>query len=149
MYLRHVTACPSTAAYTTHRQRHGTEAWRIFTCPRHRRLADWSVPGNLRRLGPGDPVPPCGTVRDHRPHAQIVVSHLHGWMGAGGWVTDLAPDDWRGHLAAAHEYHQAIGADDRTALTAHALELAAADHVPDLLALLAAAETSAARRLVP
>jgi hypothetical protein len=60
MYVRQVTACSESAVYTAHRCRRGALAWQIYTCPRHRRLPGWSVPGNLRRLTDGEERPLCG-----------------------------------------------------------------------------------------
>ncbi|MFB8351007.1 hypothetical protein [Streptomyces niveus] len=148
MNLRDVTACGIAATYTSHRQRQGKLAWRIFTCTRHRRLAGWSVPGNLRRVGPGDPAATCGTVHDHRPHALIIVSHLCGWMGGAGWPSDLprvSPDDWKEHLRVTHDSLAHIRSE-RAAITSRALELAAVGATVEIVALLANAETAAARR---
>ncbi|MGW6604249.1 hypothetical protein [Streptomyces sp. NPDC055036] len=146
MHLRQVTACPDAATYTTHRNRRRALAWQIYVCPRHRRLPDWSVPGNLRRVAADDPVLPCGTVHDHRPHGEIIVSHLHGWMGAGGWVTSTGPADWRGHLDEAHEFLKYIHAGKPLATIEDALRLAAAGEVQGIVVLLADAETAAARQ---
>ncbi|MGW6600591.1 hypothetical protein [Streptomyces sp. NPDC055036] len=148
MHLRHVTACSTIATYTTHRQhqRQGGLAWRIFVCPRHRRLPDWSAAGNLRRLGAGDPEAMCGTVHDHRPHGEIIVSHLHGWMGAGGWVTTTAPDDWLGHLREAHEFLTYLRDEKPLILIKEALRLAEAGETRGIVCLLADAETAAAAR---
>ncbi|MFJ1647961.1 hypothetical protein [Streptomyces sp. NPDC088258] len=145
MHLRQVTACPQSASYTTHRRRDGRLAWQIYVCQRHRRFSGWSVPGNLRRIADDDPPVQCGTVHDHRPQGEIIVSHIEGWMGVTGhWSDGAAPDDWRDHLRAAHSYLYYIRNERLAALTEHALRLAAAGMVNDVLMLLADAETAAA-----
>ncbi|TGB05594.1 hypothetical protein [Streptomyces sp. MZ04] len=143
MHLRQVTACPESAAYTTHRRRKGALAWQIYTCPRHRRLPHWSAPGNLRRLS-NEERPSCGTVHDHRPHAEIIVTHLHGWMCASGTPSgspEPAADDWHTHLHNARGLFAVTGQRHLLEVVDHALRLADSGAVVSIVTLLAAAET--------
>jgi hypothetical protein len=122
-------------------------AWRIVVCDRHRRLSDWSVPGNLRRLDTEESGSSCGTVWDYRPHAEVIVSHLRGWMGANGVPEGsplLAEDDWLGYLRRAHEWFAFIRDAELAAVVERALLLAGSSDMPGIVALLAQAETSAA-----
>ncbi|WP_143674218.1 hypothetical protein [Streptomyces caniscabiei] len=149
MHLRQVTACTGPADYTTHRRRRPTLAWRIYTCRRHRSLFGWSVPGNLRRLADNEEHPSCGTVHDHRPDAEIIVSHLHGWMSASGTPSDSpepSEDDWRAHLHHARATFVATGQAGLQAVIDRALLLAETGGGHDILTLLATAETKDAQQ---
>jgi hypothetical protein len=147
MHLRQVTVCPQTATHTTHRQHHGRPAWKIVTCQRHRRLDGWSVPGNLHRLDADAPPVVCGTVHDYRPAEEIIVSHLHGWIGATGhWSDTPAPQGWHEQLRAAHSFLHYIRDEQKAQVTGRALQLSESGSMPALLALLANAETAAAQQ---
>ncbi|MEV5282690.1 hypothetical protein ACFYMW_36025 [Streptomyces sp. NPDC006692] len=147
MNLRQVTACPQLAEYTTFRRRKRALVWQIYTCRPHRHLPDWSVPGNLRRLGADEEHPECGTVYDHRPPAEVIVSHLRGWMGAAGYPSgspEPDPDDWQTHLDNARSFYTHVRDADLLAVIDRAF--ASEGPTTDTLAVLADAETAAARQ---
>ncbi|WP_189784850.1 hypothetical protein [Streptomyces capitiformicae] len=88
-------------------------------------------------------------MHDHRPHAEIIVSHLRGWMCVSGTPSDSpdpSEDDWQAHLSNARNWFIATGESDLQAVTEQALRLAETGAVGGILTLLAHAETAAARR---
>ncbi|KAA6221746.1 hypothetical protein CP973_07010 [Streptomyces albofaciens JCM 4342] len=143
MHLRQVTACSEPSTYTTRRPRKGAPTWQIYTCRRHRTY--WHYPDGLRRLPLDGEHPACGTVHDYRPHAEIIVSHLTGWMCLGGipvGVPRPAADDWQARLRIAARGGVADAA--LQAVLDRAVHHAEAGETHAVLALLAAAETEAA-----
>ncbi|WP_369211104.1 hypothetical protein [Streptomyces flavofungini] len=85
-------------------------------------------------------------MHEHRPDAEIIVSHLLGWMGASGTPSgspEPAADDWRTRLA--HAFYTVTGQGELLALVDRALGLEASD----VVTLLASAETAHAYTPVP
>ncbi|MCD7440263.1 hypothetical protein K4B79_18790 [Streptomyces lincolnensis] len=150
MHLRQVTACPCPAAFTSFRRRRKDGlAWQIFTCQKHRRINDWSVPGNLRRLEVGEGEYQCGTVHDFRPMGEIIVSHVRGWMGGECSLGDspgIPDDDWRGQLRNVRVHLAYIEHRRLLAIVDRALRIAETGELNDVVALLAEAEADGARR---
>jgi hypothetical protein len=88
-------------------------------------------------------------VHDRRPHAEIIVSHLHGWMCASGSPSgsaEPAVGDWRTHLRIARVFFTASRQDCLLEVVDHALQLAGRGAVSDIVDLFASAETTDVRQ---
>ncbi|MFB6884153.1 hypothetical protein ACFCY8_25325 [Streptomyces noursei] len=141
MHLRHITNCPNDAEYTTHRRRKGALIWQIYTCRQHRRLSDWYVPSNLRRLDSSEPPHPCGLVYDHRSGPDVLLSHINGWMAVGTWAdAPVADTDWAGRLRDAHRFATYLRQEELAAAIADVMRLADAEAWNQVVALLAETE---------